>query len=100
MGPSAVNLSGPHSILVSWRPVPEGFVHGILLGYRILYRVLSIAEEDVRQPTLTATAKPTALNFTLTGLLNYAVYDIRVLAFTMKGDGVETQSIIAGVLKL
>lgn len=75
-------------------------MHGILLGYRILYRVLSIAEEDVRQPTLTATAKPTALNFTLTGLLNYAVYDIRVLAFTMKGDGVETQSIIAGVLKL
>ena len=75
-------------------------MHGILLGYRILYRVLSIAEEDVSQPTLIATAKPTALNFTLTGLLNYAVYDIRVLAFTMKGDGVETHSIIAGVLKL
>lgn len=75
-------------------------MHGILLGYRILYRVLSIAEEDVSQPTLIATAKPTALNFTLTGLLNYAVYDIRVLAFTVKGDGAETQSIIAGVLKL
>lgn len=75
-------------------------MHGILLGYRILYRVLSIAEEDVRQPTLTAIAKPTALNFTLTGLLNYAVYDIRVLAFTVIGDGAETQSIIAGVLKL
>lgn len=75
-------------------------MHGILLGYRILYRVLSIAEEDVSQPTLIATAKPTALNFTLTGLLNYAVYDIRVLAFTVKGDGAETQSIITGVLKL
>ena len=75
-------------------------MHGILLGYRILYRVLSIAEEDVSQPTLIATAKPTALNFTLTGLLNYAIYDIRVLAFTVKGDGAETQSIIAGVLKL
>ena len=96
MGPSAVNLSGPHSILVSWKPVPEGFVHGILLGYRILYRVLSIAEVNVRQPTVTATAKPTALNITLTQLLNYAVYDIRVLAFTVKGDGMETRSIIAG----
>ncbi|PFX17440.1 Receptor-type tyrosine-protein phosphatase F [Stylophora pistillata] len=95
MGPSAVNLSGPHSILVSWKPVPEGFVHGILLGYRILYRVLSIAEVNVRQPTVTATAKPTALNITLTQLLNYAVYDIRVLAFTVKGDGMDTRSIIA-----
>lgn len=71
-------------------------MHGILLGYRILYRVLSIAEEIVRQPTVTTIAKPTALNITLRQLLNYAVYDIRVLAFTVKGDGMKTQSIIAG----
>ena len=97
VGPTAVNLSGPHSIPVSWNPVPEGFVHGILLGYRILYRVRSIAGEDVRQATLNTTAKATALNITLTGLLNYAVYDIRVLAFTVKGDGAASQSITAGM---
>lgn len=97
MGPYAVNLSGPHSIPVSWEPVPEGFVHGILLGYRILYRVLSIAGDDVKRLTLNTTTTETPLNTTLTRLLNYAVYDIRVLAFTVKGDGAASQNIIAGM---
>ena len=97
MGPYAVNLSGPHSIPVSWGPVPEGFVHDILLGYRIFYTVISIAGEDVRKATLNTTRNETALNTTLSDLLNYAVYEIKVAAFTMNGNGAITHSIIAGL---
>ena len=96
MGPYAVNMSGPHSILISWEPVPEGFVHGILLGYRIFYTVKSIAGEDVRKPTLNSTTHETALRTTLSDLLNYAVYEIKVTAFTVKGDGAISHSLTAG----
>lgn len=100
MGPYAVNLSGPHSIPVSWGPVPERFVHGILLGYRIFYTVISIAGEDVRKPTLNTTTNATALSTTLSDLLNYAVYEIKVTAFTVKGDGAISHSIIVGLFNL
>ena len=98
MNLNAVNLSGPHSMLVSWEPVPKGFVHGILLGYRVLYRVLTLAGEEVKEPTLIKTTDENTLHTTLEGLQNYAVYDIRVLAFTIKGDGAVSQSIIAGTI--
>ena len=97
MGIYAVNVSGAHSIPVSWEPVPEGFVHGILLGYRIFYTVISIAGEDVGKPTLNTTTDETALNTTLSDLLNYAVYKITVTAFTVKGDGPISHSITAGL---
>ena len=97
VGPYAVNMSGPHSIPVSWEPVPEGFVHGILLGYRIFYAVINIAGEDVRKLTLNTTTTKTALRKTLSDLLNYAVYEIKVTAFTVKGDGAISHSITAGL---
>ena len=90
-------MSGPHSIPVSWEPVPEGFVHGILLGYRIFYTVINIAGEDVRKLTLNTTTTETALRTTLSDLLNYAVYEVKVTAFTVKGDGAISHSITAGL---
>ena len=100
LGPYAVNMSGPHSIPVSWEPVIEGFVHGILLGYRIFYTAISIAgAENVRKLTLNTTTSATALRTSLSDLLNYAVYEIKVTAFTVKGDGAISHSITAGLLK-
>ena len=90
-------MSGPHSIPVSWEPVPEGFVHGILLGYRIFFTVINIAGEDVRKLTLNTTTTETALRTTLSDLRNYAVYEIKVTAFTVKGDGAISHSITAGL---
>lgn len=97
LSPYAVNMSGAHSIPVSWEPVPEGFLHGILLGYRIFYTVISIAGEDVRKLTLNTTTTATALRTTLSDLLNYAVYEIKVTAFTVKGGGAISHSITAGL---
>ena len=90
-------MSGPHSIPVSWEPVPVGFVHGILLGYRIFYTVKRIAGEDVRKPTLNTTTNETALRTTLSDLLNYALYEIKIAAFTVKGDGAISLRITAGL---
>lgn len=91
-----MNLSGPHSIPVAWEPVPDGFVHGILLGYRVLYRVLKIAGDDTEEQTLNKTTDASTTNITLKDLHNYAVYEIRVTAFTVKGDGAVSRRIIAG----
>ena len=91
-----VNSSGPYSIIVSWKPVPDCFVHGILRGYRVLYKLLTIAEESVQAETVIKTTDEKTLTTTLEGLENYGVYDIRVLAFTIKGDGAVSQSIAAG----
>lgn len=96
VGLRAVNSSGPFSIIVSWKPVPDCFVHGILRGYRVLYKLLTIAEESVEAETVIKTTDEKTLTTTLEGLENYGVYDIRVLAFTIKGDGAVSQSIAAG----
>ena len=93
---NAANLSGPHSIKVSWEPVPEGFVHGILLGYRVLYRVLTLADEETKGQTLNRTTDAATLNTTLEGLQNFAVYELQVSALTIKGDGAVSQGITAG----
>lgn len=93
---SAVNSSGPYSIIVSWKPVPDCFVHGILRGYRVLYKLLTVAEESVQAETVIKTTDEKTLTTTLEGLENYGMYDIRVLAFTIKGDGAVSESIAAG----
>jgi len=64
----------------------------------VLYRVLTLAGEKIKGKTLNKTTDDTALNTTLEDLQNYAVYEIRVLAFTVKGDGAASQSITAGTL--
>ena len=66
----------------------------------MLYRVLTLAGEKIKGKTLNKTTDDTALNTTLEDLQNYAVYEIRVLAFTVKGDGAASQSITAGTLSI
>jgi hypothetical protein len=68
---------------VSWAQVPEGSAHGIILGYRILYR----RSNDSNTSHLIDTAH--AHNFTsvLRRLDKYTEYRIKMMAFTKKGNG-------------
>ena len=81
---SAHNTSST-SLYVAWEPVPEGHVHGILRGYWILYR-----KNNARNFTR---RKTTQKQVDQTGLHKFTVYDIRVVAFTIKGSGVESKPI-------
>ena len=69
------------SILVSWEEVQGGLRNGIITGYNITYQ--SLTEND----NGTVQAGPNDRQANLTGLKEFAKYNISVVAFTVKGDG-------------
>lgn len=89
---SPQNISGYNtsstSLHVSWHEVPCGFVHGILLGYRVLYKVASgTSNNSVVSTSGNINEKE------LQGLKKFTIYEITVLAFTRIGDGANATSI-------
>lgn len=92
-----VNMSGVYFILVFWELVLEGFLYGIFLGYCIFYIVISIVGEDVRKLILNMIIMVIVLRIILSDLLNYVVYEIKVIVFIVKGGGVISYSIIVGL---
>lgn len=83
------NLSST-SLQLKWSPVQDGFVHGILLGYRIYYRITNFPS----MPLINVTYGPTTVNATFHDLLTYTNYTLQITAFTSKGEGPHTQPII------
>lgn len=84
---SAHNTSST-SLHVSWREVPKGFVHGILLGYRVLYKIANVTGNKSITTTSGTTNKRE-----LQKLKKFTIYEINVLAFTAIGDGAYSKSI-------
>ena len=75
------------SLSVTWLPVPNGFVHGILRGYRVLFK--TDQESSYRNVTTGNQS------FELTGLEKFTNYTVKVLAFTSIGDGNKSDPVIA-----
>ena len=84
---SAHNTSST-SLHVSWHEVPKGFVHGILLGYRVLYKIANVTGNK----SITTTSE-TINKRELQELKKFTIYEINVLAFTAIGDGANSKSI-------
>ncbi|XP_022795623.1 uncharacterized protein LOC111334195 isoform X1 [Stylophora pistillata] len=94
----AMNKTSPTKIQVQWKPIPDTFyVHGILRGYRVLYRAVAIGDEtpDEQMQTKVVTVSRSSLFADLENLDAYTRYEIEVLAFTIKGDGVKSEPIRA-----
>ena len=82
---TAYNTSST-SLEVQWNPVPQGYTHGIVLGYMVLYK----REKDLNNSYINTTS-PAAVTFVeLTDLNKFAMYVVKVLAFTIKGNGAMT----------
>ncbi|XP_031569306.1 protein sidekick-2-like [Actinia tenebrosa] len=92
---TAMNFTSHRSINVSWHPIPHGFVHGILRGYRVLYKKVMMQDEEWSGIQVNYTVQSQSLSTMIEDLDNYAVYQIQVLGFTIKGDGVISQSVYA-----
>ena len=95
----ALNKTSPTRIIVQWNPIPDNFyVHGILRGYKVLYKAIAIAnvklEEDLE--TKEVVVNSSTLSTVLENLNAFTRYEIGVLAFTVKGDGVKSKAIRAG----
>ena len=87
----AINKSSPTSIPLTWKPIRDPFyIHGILRGYKIEFRMTHLAGSALRDDndTVIHTVGPNTLSHVLTDLEIYAVYRIKIRAFTVKGDGV------------
>lgn len=65
--------------MVTWLIVPDGYVHGILRGYRVLFK----EEGDIYYQNVTTVNQ----SLELEGLQKFTNYSVRVLAFTSVGDG-------------
>ena len=94
----AFNKTSPTQITVQWNPIPDKFyVHGILRGYKVLYSAIAVANEKLEElETYELTVGPSTLIAVLENLTAFTRYEVRVLAFTVKGDGVKSTPIRAG----
>lgn len=94
----AFNKTSPTKITVQWNPIPDKFyVHGILRGYKVLYSAIAIANKKLEElKTYEVTVEPSTLTAVLENLTAFTRYEVRVLAFTVKGDGVKSTPIRAG----
>lgn len=61
-------------------------MHGILRGYRVLYKKTN----EPSAPYTKITVSPGVRMKEIYGLKKFTYYTIRVLAFTIKGDGVKS----------
>ena len=78
---------------VRWGKIPEEYVNGILRGYRLIYYLSYRASlpiggelEKIQQDFNIYT-----YYYKVTGLVNYAVYNVSIAGFTSAGDGVSEE---------
>ncbi|XP_022810551.1 protein sidekick-1-like isoform X3 [Stylophora pistillata] len=76
------------SILVKWDDVSAFDQNGIITGYNITYSSRTEGHNGF------ASTGPTDRQNELTGLREYVIYDIRILASTSKGDGPNSSPIV------
>ena len=77
------------SISVSWEEVEAELRNGIITGYNITYQ--SQTEND----NGFVTAGPSNRQANLTGLKEFVKYNISVVAFTVKGDGPPSVTVVS-----
>ena len=76
------------SISVSWEDVQADLRNGIITGYNITYQ--SLTEND----NGFVKAGPSNRQANLTGLKEFVKYNISVVAFTVKGDGPPSVTVV------
>ena len=67
----------------------DGFVHGILLGYRLYYRLTNLP----LMPPFNKTFPPDQLATIIHGLFMFTNYTFEIAAFTSKGEGPLTEGV-------
>ncbi|XP_067028196.1 uncharacterized protein [Acropora muricata] len=82
--------TGNTSLIASWKPVPPGHEQGIILGYKIVY-----ADTAQSQTNTSIIVCSSILSVNLTSLQVYTNYCVQVLAFTMAGEGVLSECVVA-----
>lgn len=77
------------SLLVDWKDIPRDYVHGILLGFRVLFWRFNESRDtyEIRE------VLPDEGSVHLKDLWIYTKYKIQVLGFTAAGEGAVSEEI-------
>ena len=67
--------------MVTWSPVPQGYTHGIALGYLVQYK----KEKNVNSIYFNVSSQKKSVE--LQNLDKFTMYVMKVSAFTIKGNG-------------
>ena len=87
-----------NQIRLSWNHILRKYVHGDLLGYKVLYKLTKIAGNAVVQSTTKVQILHPSLNTVkITGLETNAQYSFQVLAFNAYGDGKISAEVYGGM---
>ena len=87
-----------NQLRLSWNRILPTYVHGDLLGYKVLYTLTKIAGNAVVvQTTKVKTMHPSLNTVIINGLKANAQYSIQVLAFNAYGDGVASDKSYGGM---
>lgn len=78
------------SVNVTWLEVPTGFVHGILLGYRVFYSITQ--HQPISVPYTIVSANKLSKEITM--LKKFTNYTIQLAAYTRIGDGTKSPPFI------
>ncbi|XP_077264986.1 cell adhesion molecule Dscam2 isoform X2 [Temnothorax americanus] len=78
------------NIQVTWKPPPSDKVHGVVLGYKLLYEAASDSQTSL---TSRETKVSHALSTVLHTLSPYTNYTVQVLAYTRPGNGVASSPV-------
>ena len=98
---TAVDYTGPYSLLLKWKPIPVEHRHGDILSYKIIYFKYSEADVVQRKKIIFVRIIPTdQFQVYLEYLSTFCTYEIKILGMTDKGDGVASQPIRARKLRL
>ena len=81
-----MQVFSPHStsLHVSWNEVPDAYKNGIIRGYKVHY--IEVTDGS----SFTRNLLPRQLWLRIDGLRKYTLYNVTVLAYTVKGDGIVT----------
>ena len=72
------------SVKAYWQLPPAGSRHGIITGFKLLYRRKSSAADSL---TILTIENNSTLTRDVTGLRKYTEYEFQVLAFSYVGNG-------------
>ena len=87
--PQSVQASAKNStsVSISWAAVGNEQRNGIIKGYKVIYQALPDGRNVTRFVNISDENQGTEQDLTLGDLVKFTNYSIRVLAFTVVGDG-------------
>lgn len=94
--PTSLNpkVTGATSVTLRWGPVPYVGQNGVILGYKIYYRIFGKQNTEKEKELFNGLVYSTSL----TGLESFVTYEFQILAYTRIGNGPKSAAVRATTL--